>query len=126
MTKTIDALLLRADTTAEWVQVPVDGQGSTLAGLQALVGGWIEPVSLGEETVMWANEEGYFKAAAGEPGFGRNLFATVLAVAANGGWTPIVGPCVITGAQGPRTVALPRQQGDQILTLLASRDWSPA
>lgn len=126
MTKTIDALLLRADNTAEWVQVPVDDEGSTLAGLQALVGGWIEAVSLGDETVMWANEEGYLKAAAGKPGFGRNPFASVLAVAANGGWSPIVGPCVVTGDQGSRTVALPREQGDQILTLHASRDWIPA
>lgn len=126
MSTMIQALLVRPGEMVEWVAVPADQDGSTLAGLQALVGGFIEAVSLGDEAVMWANEEGYILAAAGQTGFGPNWFATGLAAAANGSWSTIVGPCVITGSQGSQTVSLPREHGSRILDMFASAQWSPA
>lgn len=122
--KWIDAVLLETAAAPRWVRVPVDAQGSTLEGLQGRVRGFVEPVDLGGDVVMWANEDGLGLALDGVEGFGPNVLATRLAVAAHGSWSLIYGPCVVTGdleRDGMREcVSLRRDLGDWIITRLVA------
>lgn len=51
------ATLIKTSGVSEIV-TPADGKQFTLAELQSMVGGYIEPVRLEGDRIMWVNEEG--------------------------------------------------------------------
>jgi hypothetical protein len=68
-----------------------------LQALQGAVGGWIEPVRLGRDAILWDDEEGKIK---GKP---ENELATLLAHSRGALWPNdvIVGDVIITGLEPP-------------------------
>jgi hypothetical protein len=80
---------IKIRTSGEVTQVD---QEMTMEVLQHAVGGWIEPVSLGD-AVMWADEEGLLKR---KP---VNRIGTALARHWGRNPGPIVGDVIITGTE---------------------------
>jgi Domain of unknown function (DUF3846) len=85
----------------------------TLGWLRTQVGGPIERVSLPGGRVMWINEEG-------KDVLPRNATATALAIGHRAVFPAdfIAGPAVITGHDGPETVALTVGQARRTLAEL--------
>ena len=90
------AVRIPAEGTPEVIDMP-----STLEGMQAEVGGYIEPVPLGQSELMgWVNADG--------PALGmdRNPVATRLCPAALGQGIWIAGPMLVTGHSDTTFVGL--------------------
>jgi hypothetical protein len=93
------------------VRIPVGGtpevidMPSTLEGMQAEVGGYIEAVALGPDEIMgWVNEDGQML------GLERNPVATLLAP--SGMW--LVGPMLVTGRGTGELAGLSEEQAEDV------------
>lgn len=87
----------------------VESDDNTLKTLQTLVDGWVERVTTNKRVVgfdadVWVNEEGLFR-----DDFGINLVASHIT------GQQIVGPAVVAGHKGSKTVGLTIEQIESLI-----------
>lgn len=108
---------LLVKTTGEVAAVEYTGDDAgQLAWLQAAVGGYIEPMSLGDGWVGIANEEGLI--------FGLDINRLAMQLLAQLGWDqPVVGDVLFLGEDGPEFVDAPKSVYDAATRLVLSGAW---
>lgn len=82
------ALVVKAELTAELIDIAEQ----ELSKLQSAVDGLIQPVEIGQNIVMWVNEEGLLR-----DDLKVNYLATTIYQQLYGSWNPIMGDIVFTG-----------------------------
>jgi hypothetical protein len=125
--KSLTYMVITEDAKVLNRSVVVAGERETLTILQAEVGGYVEPLYLGEYLVAWVNEDGL---RLGTP---VNVIGTMLVHAFNGPISPfLVGPLALTGRRGaaitglsPRQRRLLRRACGHISLLTADGRWQP-
>ena len=99
--------------TPELEATILDLEGDELAKLQSAVDGYIEPVVISEDVVMWVNEEFIFR-----PDLLPNLIGSAF-YSEIGGTRPIFGTVVITGGTDPEgyTIGLTQEDVDNLIEM---------